>query len=36
VYVSEGYTISHEFDKDGLIIRKSLMSKERLGGTAFN
>jgi len=36
MYVSEGYTISHEFDKDGLITRKSLMSKERLGGSAFN
>lgn len=35
VYVSEGYTISHEFDQDGLITRKSLMSKERLGGTSF-
>ena len=33
--VSEGYTVYHEFDSDGLIGRKGLMSKERFGGNSF-
>lgn len=36
MYVSESYTVSHEIDKDGLISRKSMTSKEKLGGKAFN
>lgn len=36
MYVSEGYTISHELDQDGLVNRKSMTSKEKLGGTSFN
>lgn len=35
VCVSEGYTVYHEFDSDGLISRKGLMSKERFGGNSF-
>ena len=34
-YVSEKYTIHHEFDDEGLIVGKYLMSKERNGGSAF-
>ena len=33
--VSEGYTVYHEFDSDGLIGRKGLMSKEKFGGNSF-
>ena len=33
--VSEGYTVYHEFDSDGLISRKGLMSKEKFGGNSF-
>ncbi len=36
MYVSEGYTITHEIDKDGLVNRKSMTSKEKMGGTSFN
>ena len=35
VCVSEGYTVYHEFDSDGLIGRKGLMSKEKFGGNSF-
>lgn len=34
-YVSEGYTIYHELDADGLITYKYLMSKEKFGGSPF-
>ena len=33
--VSEGYTVYHEFDSEGLIGRKGLMSKEKFGGNSF-
>ena len=33
--VSEGYTVYHEFDSEGLISRKGLMSKEKFGGNSF-
>lgn len=33
--VSKGYTIDHEFDSEGLIGGKYLMSKERFGGSRF-
>ena len=36
MYVTEGYTISHEFEQDGLINRKSMTNKEKLGGNSFN
>ena len=35
MYVSEDYTVHHEFDSEGLIGGKYLMSKEKFGGTAF-
>lgn len=35
MYVSEDYTIYHEFDSDGAIIGKHLMSKEEGGGNPF-
>ena len=36
MYVSEDYTVYHEFDGDGLITGKYLHSKEEGGGTAFH
>lgn len=36
VYVSVDYTIYHEYDSEGLIIRKGMMSKEMGGGNPFN
>lgn len=36
MYVSADYTIHHEFDENGLIAYKYLMSKEFHGGTPFN
>jgi len=36
VYVCEEYTVYHEYDSDGLIISKYLMSKEEHGGSPFN
>jgi len=36
MYVSEKYTINHDLDEQGLIIEKTLMSKERNGGNSFN
>lgn len=35
MYVSGAYTIHHEFDSEGLILAKYLMSKERGGGNSF-
>jgi len=35
VYVSDEYSIHHEFDDEGLISGKYLMSKTEGGGTAF-
>ena len=35
MYVSGDYRIHHEFDDQGLIIGKYLMSKEKSGGTSF-
>ncbi|MBR2222719.1 MAG: hypothetical protein IJ973_00180, partial [Christensenellaceae bacterium] len=32
-YVSEDYTVFHEFDSNGLISGKYLMSKEKGGGS---
>ncbi len=34
-YVSEEYTIYHEFDEEGYIIAKYIMSKTKHGGTSF-
>ena len=36
MYVSEKYTIHHDLDEQGFIIEKTLMSKERNGGSSFN
>ena len=35
MYVSEDYTVHHEFDAEGLITGKYLMSKEKFGGSPF-
>lgn len=35
MYVSEDYTVHHEFDAEGLIQAKYLMSKEKFGGSPF-
>lgn len=35
-FVSEDYTIHHEYDSNGYIISKYLMSKEKGGGNPFN
>ncbi|MBP3633309.1 MAG: DUF5050 domain-containing protein [Oscillospiraceae bacterium] len=35
MYVSQDYTVHHEFDSDGLISGKYMMSKERNGGSPF-
>ena len=35
VYVSEGYKIYHEFDANGFIVGKYLMSMTENGGTSF-
>lgn len=35
VYVSEGYKIYHEFDANGFIVGKYLMSMTKNGGTSF-
>ena len=35
MYASKDYSVHHEYDEEGLIIRKSLMSKAEGGGTSF-
>ena len=35
MYVSKDYSIHHEYDAEGLISSKVLMSKEKFGGTSF-
>ena len=35
MYVSKDYTVHHEFDDEGLIQAKYLMSKEKFGGSPF-